>query len=332
MFRTNTPPMTTDLIPREIIKRVIHFQDPPRVGLYFGRFGVDDTVDVFDFHIRDENNVDPWGIQWTVHPDFPSLGQVKEHPVKQVGDVAKLSPPDPRFYAEQVRQALANLTSEQRRKYRFIATSSGIWEVSRYLRGMAELMEDMVLNPEVVDAVAGYCTDFWVAFLQEIAPLREEIDAIWMFDDWGTQTEIMISRQMWQRYFGPQYRRITDAAHELGMDFWLHSCGRVTNLIEDFIAVGMDLINPYQSATCGYEEVAERYAGRIAFMTTVDSQSTLTRGTPEQCTAEAARLAKWATPHGGLIVGSYSYDTPEENERAVFRYFTGTTPEEFQAA
>lgn len=323
--------MTTDLTPREIIKRVIHFQDPPRVGLYFGRFGIDDTVDVFDFHIRDENNVDPWGIQWTTHPDVPSLGQVKEHPVKTLEDVARLTPPDPKFYAKQVRLALDKLTPEQHAKYRFIATSSGIWEVSRYLRGMAELMEDMVLNPEVVHAVAGYCADFWVAFTRELAPLREEIDALWMFDDWGTQTEIMISRPMWQRYFGPQYQRLTDAVHELGMDFWLHSCGRVTNLIEDFIGVGMDLINPYQSATCGYEEVAARYAGRVAFMTTVDSQSTLTRGTPEQCTAEAARLANWATEHGGLIVGNYSYDTPEENERAVFRYFTGTTPEEFQS-
>ncbi len=41
--------MSAQLTPREIIKRVIHFQDPPRVGLYFGRFGVDDTVDVFDY-------------------------------------------------------------------------------------------------------------------------------------------------------------------------------------------------------------------------------------------------------------------------------------------
>ena len=53
---------------------------------------------------------------------------------------------------------------------------------------------------------------------------------------------------------------------------------------------------------------------------------------PEQCTAEAARLARWATPHGGLIVGNYNYDTPEENERAVFRYFTAASPEEYKAA
>jgi hypothetical protein len=64
----------------------------------------------------------------------------------------------------------------------------------------------------------------------------------------------------------------------------------------------------------------------------VDTQSTLTRGTPEQCAAEAARLATWATPHGGLIIGAYNYDTPEANERAVFHHFAGQSPEEYKAA
>ncbi|HEY3398912.1 MAG TPA: uroporphyrinogen decarboxylase family protein [Armatimonadota bacterium] len=313
--------MASDLTSREIIKRVIHFQDPPRVGLYFSRFGVDDTVDVFDFHIRDAHNVDPWGVQWVTHPDVPSLGQVKEHLVKTMADVAKLTPPDPVYYVQQVREALARLTPEQRDKYRFIATSSGIWEVSRYLRGMAELMEDMVLDPALVDAVVAFSADYWVAFLEELAPLADEIDAIWMFDDWGTQSDVMISPTMWRRYFGPHYRRIVAAAHALGMDFWLHSCGRVTNLIGDFIDVGMDLVNPYQSKTCGYEEVAEKFAGKIAFLATVDTQATLTRGTVAQVKSEIPRVAKWGTEHGGLIVSNYNYDTPEENEQAVLDYF-----------
>jgi hypothetical protein len=31
------------MTPREVLKRCIHFQSPPRVGLYFSRFGWDDT-------------------------------------------------------------------------------------------------------------------------------------------------------------------------------------------------------------------------------------------------------------------------------------------------
>ncbi|MHB9025802.1 MAG: uroporphyrinogen decarboxylase family protein [Armatimonadota bacterium] len=314
------------MTPREVIQRTIHFADPPRFGMYFGRFGMDDTVDVFDFFIKDENGVDPWGITWTVHPDIPSIGIPKDHPVKSSADLEKISAPDPKVFADKVMESLRNLSPEQREKYRFIATSSGIWERIQYFRGMEQIFEDMVFEPEMADYLINLCTDFWVAFLAELAPVKDELDALYMFDDWGTQQDIMISQEMWRRFFAKSYRRITDAAHANGMDFWLHSCGRVTNLIGDFIDAGMDLVSPYQSGTCGYEEVAEKYAGKIAFMTTVDSQSTLTHGTPEQVLSEVKRLQHWSTPHGGLIVGSYTYDTPEANERVVFDYFRGMKP------
>lgn len=311
----------TAMSPREVIKRCIHFQDPPRVGFYFGRFGWDDTVDVFDFFVKDEHGTDPWGITWVIHPDFPSIGIPKEYPAERIDDIDKLRAPDPQEFARRVAANVKALTPEQRQKYRFIATSSGIWERIQYFRGIQNICEDLVVNPDVAHRLIGLCTDFWVAFLEALAPMKGELDALYMFDDWGTQQDVMISPAMWREFFAKPYRRITDAAHANGMDYWLHSCGRVTNLMGDFIEAGMDLISPYQSGTCGYEEVAAKYAGKVAFMTTVDSQSTLTHGSPKQVLAECKRLATWKTPHGGLIVGGYSYDTPEENERVVFDYF-----------
>lgn len=326
---------------REIIKRCIHFQYPPRVGLYFPRFGCDDTVNVFDFYLRDENGVDPWGLMWEVHPDIPSIGMPKRPLVERIEDLDKLRAPDPKEFAARVAGrwsgsnrfhtnpipeplpvfSLKSLTPEQRNKYRYIAASCGIWEIPRFLRGMEALCEDMMFDPELAHRLIGFCADFWVAFLEELAPLKGEIDALYMFDDWGTQQAAMIGPALWRQFFAKPYRRIAEAAHAQDMDFWLHSCGRVTNLIGDFIEAGVDLLNPFQSGACGYEEVAEKFAGKICFLTTVDTQSTLTHGAPAQVLAECKRLAKWQTPRGGLIVGGYHYDTPEENERVVFDYF-----------
>ena len=316
------------MTPREIIKRCIHFQDPLRVGMYFGRFGWDDTVDVFEFFIKDEHGTDPWGITWVVHPDFPTIGIPREYPAERIENIGKLRAPDPKEFAGRVAVNLKKLTADQKRKYRFIAASSGIWERFQYFRGMENAFEDLMCNPDVAHRLIGLCADFWVAFLRELAPMKGELDALYMFDDWGTQQNAMISPALWRTFFAKPYRRITDAAHANGMDFWLHSCGCVTKLIGDFIEAGMDLVSPFQSGTCGYEEVAAKYAGKVAFMTTVDSQSTLTHGTPAQVLAECKRLDKWRTPHGGLIVASYNYDTPEENERVVFDYFRqGKLPE-----
>lgn len=313
--------MTTAMTSREIMKRAIHFNDPPRVGMYFGRFGWDDTVDAFEWFIKDEHGTDPWGTTFVVHPDFPSIGIPREHPIQTPDDVDKIKVPSVREFAARTVTSVRALTPEQQKKYRFIATSSGIWERIQYFRGMESIMEDLILNPELVDRLLGTCVDFWVDYIKALAPIRGEIDAIYMFDDWGTQLGPMIGPAMWQRFFAKHYRRITDTAHELGMDFWLHSCGCVTDLIPSFIEVGMDLINPYQSGTCGYERVARDFAGKVAFLTTVDTQSTLTHGTPEQVLAECRRLEKWGTEHGGFVIGGYSYDTPEANERVVFDYF-----------
>ena len=319
--------MTQDSVsPREVIQRTIHFQDPPRYGFYFSRFKCDDTVDVFDFFMKNEHGTDPWGTTWTVHPDIPSIGIPKNVPMARHDDLGCVHAPDPKEFARRTIANLRQLTPEQQKKYRFIATSSGIWERIQYFRGMDNVMPDMVDNPESVHRLIKLCTDFWVAYVEELAPIRGEMDALYMFDDWGTQLDVMISPAMWREFFAKPYRRITDAVHTNKMDFWLHSCGCVTNLMGDFIDAGMDLISPYQSGTCGYEKVSSQFAGRVAFMTTVDSQSTLTHGTPQRVRAECPRLEKWGTPHGGLIVGGYSYDTPEANERVVFDYFGSRTP------
>lgn len=306
---------------REIIRRCVHFENPPRVGFYMGGPEIDDTVIVFDFFMKDEHGRDPWGQEWVVHPEIPTIGMIKEYPLAEVFELSRVKAPDAKDFAQRVARSIANLSPAQRDKYRVIATSSGIWERSQNLRGLETLCEDLVLRPELVHQVVNFCADFWVAFLKELAPLKGKVDAIYMFDDWGTQLDAMVSPAMWREFFAEPYRRITTAAHQSGLDFWLHSCGRVTNLIEEFIAVGMDLVNPYQSATCGYEEVARRYAGRIAFLTLPDSQSTMPKAPPAQIVDECHQVARWGTSRGGLIVAVGQYDAPPESTKLVYDTF-----------
>ena len=309
---------------REIIKRCVHFDQPPRVGLYFGIFGEEwnDTVNVFEFFVKDENGVDPWGTKFTDILEASTIGIPLDYPLADDPDPSQLTIPDPKVYADMVIENLRNLAPEKKDKYRFIAASSGIWERVQYFRGMEQIMQDMLFDADYVHRLLKLCTDFWVEFLGELASVADELDGIYMFDDWGTQENIMVSPAMWREFFAAPYRRITQATHDNGMDFWLHSCGCVTKLIGDFIDVGMDLVNPYQSKTCGYEQVAEQYAGKIAFLTTVDTQRTLPGGSKQQILDECELLKSWGTDQGGLIVAGYGYDIPQENEQLVLDFFT----------
>jgi uroporphyrinogen-III decarboxylase len=306
---------------REIVKRAVEFRSPPRVGFMFPT--MTDVDYVFDFFQKDANGVDLWGSRWMVHPDYPSTGYVHEHPLTTVSAMAAWRPPDVGRFATLTETSLAARLPDLARadKYRIVALSSGLWERLQYLRGMEQVMMDFVERPEAVRGLLGRLTDTWLEYIERLAPFAREIDALFMFDDWGTQSAAMISPAMWREFFLPEYRRFAAACHAKGLHFWLHSCGKVTELLPGFIEAGIDAVNPYQSGTCGYEEVAERFRGKIAFATTVDIQTTLKTGPVEAIRAECARLARWGSERGGLIIRSYGYDIPPEHEEAVLEYF-----------
>lgn len=310
-----------DMNSREIVKRVVEFRSPPRVGLIFPRMM--DVDYVFDFFQKDANGIDLWGSKWMVHPDYPSTGYVHEHPLTTLNSMAAWRPPAVSRFAAMTKASLdKRLPSlEKADKYRIVAMSTGIWERLQYLRGMELAMMDFVEHPEAIRGLLRRLTDAWLEYIEGLAPFAREIDALFMFDDWGTQTAAMISPAMWREFFLPEYRRLSSAIHAKGMHFWLHSCGMVTELLPGFIEADIDTVNPFQSGTCGYETVAERFCGKIAFATTVDIQTTLKTGPVEKILAECERLARWGSEKGGLIVRSYNYDIPPAHEEAVLEYF-----------
>ena len=83
-----------------------------------------------------------------------------------------------------------------------------------------------------------------------------------------------------------------------------HSCGAVYELIEDFIEIGVDALNPVQISAAGMEpeRLVKAYGKDITFWGGgVDTQSTLCRKTPEEVAAEVRRNLDVFTTGGGYI-------------------------------
>jgi len=67
------------------------------------------------------------------------------------------------------------------------------------------------------------------------------------------------------------YRALTDfslaiigqARDELGMHFWLHSCGNIEPFLPALINLGLDVIHPIQKYAMDERLIAERYGGGI---------------------------------------------------------------------
>jgi uroporphyrinogen-III decarboxylase len=110
-------------------------------------------------------------------------------------------------------------------------------------------------------------------------------------------------------FFYPRYKRIFDAMHEAGCDVWVHSCGKVNDIIEGYIRAGVDVVNLQQPRALGIEEVANRYAGRITFQSLADIQVTLPTGDRGAIEADVeALMTRWASAEGGFIFSDYGDD------------------------
>ena len=131
---------------------------------------------------------------------------------------------------------------------------------------------------------------------------------------------------MWRRFFRPRYKKLIDAAHDAGMHFWLHSCGRVNELMPEFIDLGLDVINLQQPLALGIEEIGRDFRGKICFESLLDIQKTLPSGTREEMEQEAHLLLEhWATPEGGFILSDYdepaAIQASYEQKKAMFEAF-----------
>ena len=106
------------------------------------------------------------------------------------------------------------------------------------------------------------------------------MDAISFMDDWGAQTELLISPQMWDTYFRPMYRDYIDIAHRYGKKAFMHSDGHTLRIIPKLIDLGLDAMNA-QLFCMGVENLRP-FRGKITFWGEIDRQHLLPYGTLQQ--------------------------------------------------
>lgn len=170
------------------------------------------------------------------------------------------------------------------------------------LRGMENALTDYYLYPEEVHRLYQKLTDFYIRIMER-AKEEHQVDAIFTSDDIGTQNGPFFSPEIFRTFFKPYYKQMFDKAHELGMHFWMHTCGNIEPFLEDFIEIGLDVIHPIQKHTMDEKEIVAKYGGRICFLSGFDVQQTIPFGTPEEVRAEARFLIDtFSRPDGRFMM------------------------------
>ena len=103
----------------------------------------------------------------------------------------------------------------------------------------------------------------------------------------------------------------------------LHSCGSVHYAIQDFIEIGVNVLNPLQPLAHNMEpwRLKRDFGGKIAFMGGFDTQSLLPLGTVVEVKEGVKKLIQEYGSGGGLIFATahnINPDCPPENIVAMF--------------
>lgn len=278
--------------------------------IYFKYFGVPDEESLRRKLGDDLRWICP---QWTSykHPQgrgmfdmspkglFTNRGHGAAGPFAECEDVAEVERfdwPNPDFmdYRE---------TIETLRTSGDVYRASGMWCCFYHnvmdLFGMESYFIKMFTHPEVVDAVTRHVCEFYLAcnerFFKEAGDL---MDGFFFGNDFGTQLDLFVAPDQFDRFIMPWFRRFTEQGHRYGYQVILHSCGAIHKCVDRLIDSGVDALHPLQALATAMdaESLARDFKGKIAFMGGIDTQDLLVRGTPAQIRAEVRRVKRILGP------------------------------------
>ncbi len=189
--------------------------------------------------------------------------------------------------------------------------------------GMETALMNMMSEPEMFRAVINRITEFYLAANGKFYESTQgKLDAVLIGNDFGSQTSLMLSRDLIREFVWPGTRALVGQAKAHGLKVIHHSCGAIRELIPDLIEMGVDVIHPIQALAAGMDaqDLAREFGGRVSFCGGVDAQNLLVHGTPKQVRRRVAELRE-LFPTGLVVSPSHEAilpDIPPANIEALF--------------
>jgi len=244
--------------------------------------------------------------------------------VQEVEDYPWPDMDDPTRVAHVATEA-ARLAAENR--YAIMATPWLLFPLERAfaMQGMDTFLMNLALHPDFAEALLWKIQERCKVLMGHfLAALGDNVDIIKIGDDLGTQESLMMSPAMYRRILKPihaDYIRFIRERTKAKVFF--HTDGDVFPLIDDFVEMGIDILNPIQTSAgkmSNLEELKARWGDRLTFCGGVDTHRILPTGTPDEVRAEVRRVIEILGPGGGYMVSSVHTvmdDVPAENILAM---------------
>lgn len=196
------------------------------------------------------------------------------------------------------------------------------------IRNLEDFMMAHCLHPDYIHEVFSLHVERGLKNAELIRQAcGNKIQAIYVSGtDFGTQKGPFMSLDSFREFYKPYFKQVNDWIHKnTTWKTFYHTCGAVSDFLQDFYEADIDILNPIQLSAKGMDarELKEKWGDKFVFWGGgVDTQKTLPFGTPEEVYKEVSERLNIFAKGGGFVfntIHNIQCKTSAENLLAMFK-------------
>jgi uroporphyrinogen decarboxylase len=176
--------------------------------------------------------------------------------------------------------------------YPVFGYAGSIYEWSWWIRGMEHFLVDLVSDPPMAEALIRKVERHTTRLA--VATARAGVDVLSFYDDAGMQRGMQLSPHLWRQHVKPAWRRVIEAvrAESPTVKLFLHSCGKIDEIVPDIVELGFDVLHPVQPECMDFDATYRRFGHQILLTASISSQKVLPFGSADDVRREVKRLSE----------------------------------------
>lgn len=200
----------------------------------------------------------------------------------------------------------------------------GVFHMLTYLFGMEKAMMQMISDENIMQEAIKQVMFYLTAYYEELLKSANgKIDFLFYKDDFGAQNNLMISRDMFCKYFAPGIKELVELADAYDATLMLHSCGSIFKLIPDFIDLGVKVLDPIQTSAkdMDIKVLKDQFGQSLTFHGGIDTQVELPNCSPDEIKELVCHTIDILGKGGGYFFSPshrIQQDTPLANVIAMY--------------
>jgi len=244
-----------------------------------------------------------WQDKWGCRQCF--TGEVMSVPVdppriRSLADLRSYQPPDPRD--NEVLTAARKLVERFKGRRAICVVGEEVFAVPQYLRaGLANVMMDYVLQPELAKKLAAIARDYHVELYRLLIEAGVEIVALG--DDYAGKTGTYMSPSHFREFILPGLSTVVREVKSRGAYVIKHSDGNIWGIMDQLLSTGLDALGPLEPAYMALDEVRRRSGMKVGVTGNIDVDL-LSRGTIAEVEAATREQLRRVSILGGHLLGS----------------------------